>query len=328
MQTLVIDRRDASLESEGGRLVLRLPDTRKPASIPLALLERVVVCSAIDIRSSALLALSRAGVPLVLVDGRGKGDALLQPLRGHGDAQRRLAQYDRVRDEVYALRAARALVRGRLLGALRALRQLTRDGGTGTDTLNTTERLLRDACRSASRAPNLATLRGIEGSAARAWLGAWTQKLPPDTGFAGRNRRPPRDPVNAALSLTFTLVHADAVHQLNAHGLDPAIGVYHRPAWSRDSLACDLTELLRADAELFVLGLFRERTLVPAHFRREQNGACLLAKEGRPLYYAALSRQRPAWTRRLAAFAAAWAGSLSPDAPVAANDELFPEGHD
>lgn len=63
--------------------------------------------------------------------------------------------------------------------------------------------------------------------------------------FDGRNRRPPRDPVNALLSFAYALLARDATVALVTAGLDPYIGLYHRPGFARPALALDLMEEFR-----------------------------------------------------------------------------------
>jgi CRISPR-associated protein Cas1 len=104
--------------------------------------------------------------------------------------------------------------------------------------------------------------------------------------FKGRNRRPPRDPVNAVLSLGYTLLHADAVQSCYAAGLDPLLGFLHEPEYGRESLAADLVEPLRSHVDRLVWRLFRDRALRPEHFSRGED-ACLLDKAGRALFYPA-----------------------------------------
>ena len=58
---------------------------------------------------------------------------------------------------------------------------------------------------------SIASLRGLEGAAAANYFEALSEILPERLHFSGRNRQPPRDPVNALLSLTYTLLHAEAV---------------------------------------------------------------------------------------------------------------------
>jgi CRISPR-associated protein Cas1 len=63
--------------------------------------------------------------------------------------------------------------------------------------------------------------------------------------FDGRNRRPPRDPVNALLSLAYSLLAKDLTIVLQAVGFDPFLGFYHRPRYGRPALALDLMEEFR-----------------------------------------------------------------------------------
>ena len=67
-------------------------------------------------------------------------------------------------------------------------------------------------------------IMGLEGAAARAYFQAWTVCVDPGFGFAGRNRRPPLDVVNSALSFGYAILLSEAVSALVATGLDPAIG--------------------------------------------------------------------------------------------------------
>jgi CRISPR-associated protein Cas1 len=91
--------------------------------------------------------------------------------------------------------------------------------------------------------------------------------------------------VNAVLSLTYTLLHAEAVIALYGAGLDPFIGFYHALDFGRESLACDVVEALRPEADRLVLRLFRSETLRFEDFS-QTDGGCLLGKAGRSRYYA------------------------------------------
>ena len=61
----------------------------------------------------------------------------------------------------------------------------------------------------------------------------------------GRNRRPPRDPVNAMLSLGYSLLAKDLTVACYAVGFDPYVGFYHQPRFGRPALALDLMEPFR-----------------------------------------------------------------------------------
>lgn len=122
------------------------------------------------------------------------------------------------------------------------------------------------------------------GSAAAGYFEGLSAVFVPSLNFSRRNRRPPRDPVNACLSLGYTLAHFEAVRAAYAAGLDPFVGFYHGLSFGRESLACDLVEPLRAQIDGWVWMLFRDRRLTDEHFNRDK-GACLLGKAGRNAFY-------------------------------------------
>lgn len=112
-------------------------------------------------------------------------------------------------------------------------------------------------------APSVASLLGIEGSAARLYFGALPSMLRDGLGlpgaafsFEGRNRRPPLDPVNCLLSYLYAILAKDLTVVTNAIGFDPFLGFYHRPRFGRPALALDLAEEFRplvADSTMLML---------------------------------------------------------------------------
>ena len=108
--------------------------------------------------------------------------------------------------------------------------------------------------------------------------------MPDSLGFTGRNRRPPRDPLNALLSLGYTMLHSEAVVELHGAGLDPFIGFYHDLHFGRESLASDLIEPLRPLIDRFSIALFSGGHLRKESFSITAQG-CLLGKAGRVTYY-------------------------------------------
>jgi len=132
--------------------------------------------------------------------------------------------------------------------------------------------------------PAVAELRGLEGAAANVYFSALAAMAPESLNFHNRNRRPPRDPLNAVLSLGYTLLHAEAILAAHAVGLDPYIGFYHVPAFGRESLASDLVEGLRAEVDGWALALFNGQTLRAEDFSTTQEG-CFMGKAGRERFY-------------------------------------------
>lgn len=146
----------------------------------------------------------------------------------------------------------------------------------------------------------LDTLRGLEGGASASYFSAYTKMFTDSLGFSKRNRRPPEDPVNAILSLCYTLVHFDIVREIEVIGLDPVIGFYHQFDYGRESLACDLIEPYRPMVDRFVWEIFRERIFTVRDFAmNDERPGCYLKKESRkrfyPMYEEWVQNTRPLW---------------------------------
>ena len=308
MGVLYVDRKGVELRHERG-CVLVYEQGKRNGSVPLAQLEEVVVQGSALLETGLLRALAGSGVGLLVLDPRRPERTAQLESYAHGRAARRLAQYRRSLDEDWRLRFSRLLVvhkiraqrrlmalalerrpdlRRPLLGAIRGL-----------------EARLEEAVQAASRE----ALRGLEGAAARDYFQGYCRLFPESLGFNGRNRRPPRDPVNACLSLAYTLVHAEAVEAVRLAGLDPMLGFFHDLAHARESLACDLVEPLRPQVDRWAWRMFRKRRLTADHFHRH-NGACLLGKRGRGIFYAAFEGWRATRCRRLRRYARWIARSL------------------
>lgn len=283
MTTLYLDRRDVQLELQPGRLRIRPPD-EAPRDVPLALLERVVIHSRAVLDSAVLGALAEAGVAVLVLSPRRHQRMAIVLGRSHNDLAIRLAQTERLRDGDWCLQWSRRLVRAKLRAQIRFNRQALAGRPDARRTLHHTHATLEGICARLDDARDIASLRGMEGAAAVAHFQALGAVLPPALGFHGRNRRPPRDPANAVLSLAYTLLHFEAVRAAHAAGLDPYIGFYHRPSFARASLASDLIEPLRPWLDYHLWRLFAERILRPEHFAIDRD-ACLLSKAGRAHFY-------------------------------------------
>lgn len=304
MATLLLDRAQLEVRCDGDALALYEAGERR-GSVPIKLLDRCIIQGAgTRLDSGVLLKLAEAGVTTVLFSPRlGRRVALLLG-PAHNDAAVRLAQALRVVDADYCQQWSRNIVLAKLIRQRKALKRWLAARPDARKPLTDALGSLDAALVSATNTPlDLAALRGVEGAAARAHFAGLAAVLPPALRFSGRNRRPPRDPANVALSLAYTLLHVEAVQACHIAGLDPLLGFYHRPSFGRESLASDLIEPLRGAADLWVWQQFRERTLREDHFT-DDRGACLLGKAGRAAFYACWARDvKPLrrWLRRACA---------------------------
>jgi len=284
MATLILDRSDLEIRMDGDALALYEPAGRR-GTVPLKLLDRVVMQGGVKLDAGVLTKLAEAGVAILLLSKRHSRRVAIVLGLAHNDAGIRLAQSRRVFDADWCAVWARRQVRSKTQAQIRLLQDAMEERPDARKLLGDAFASLRGARETLARTePDTASLRGIEGAAARAYFQGLAALFPPSLDFTGRNRRPPRDPVNACLSLGYTLLHFDAVRACHMAGLDPLLGFYHRPSFGRESLASDLIEPLRPHLDRQIWQLFRDRSLRGDHFSRDGN-ACVLGKAGRAVFY-------------------------------------------
>jgi CRISPR-associated protein Cas1 len=109
--------------------------------------------------------------------------------------------------------------------------------------------------------------------------------------FEDRNRRPPRDPINAILSFLYAMLAKEFTVTLSAVGFDPMLGFFHKPRYGRPALALDITEEFRPlIAESVALSLVNTGELNEGHFI-QRAGACALTESGRKILLGAYERR-------------------------------------
>jgi len=286
MGSLYLDRKNLSLKLDGHAIAL-YEDKAKKGSIPFHLLDRVVLRGNVQLESRLLGALSERNIGLIVLSGRNTEATAMLAARSSNDAARRLGQYQTSMDMALRLPMARWLVLVKVRQQLALLKlalaerlDLRHPLTQAVESLSAILMQLREE----NRAISLSSLRGYEGAAAAGYFAAYTELFAPALNFTGRRKRPPPDPVNACLSLGYTLIHYDAVRACQLVGLDPMLGFYHDVNFGRESLACDLMEPLRPLMDQWIWNLFRDRQLRVEHFSDDQ-GRCQMNKAGRQCFY-------------------------------------------
>ncbi len=202
---------------------------------------------------------------------------------GGGNVLLRKDQYQLSDHLESRIRISREMVAAKILNARTNLQRAVRDRAELKPAL---ERIIGELayCAQSARSENdEEKLRGIEGHAAETYYRAWGHLLSnPDFQFSGRNKRPPKDEVNALLSFAYTLLAHDCRSALEACGLDAAVGVFHRLRPGRASLALDLMEEFRAPlADRLALTLINRKQLCPKDFKKDAGGACMMSDDAR-----------------------------------------------
>jgi CRISP-associated protein Cas1 len=228
------------LSKRGGRVVL-LENGKETASRRLLDVSHIAVLGNVTLGSGLLRACFDSGVPILWYTAGGwfSGFAMGMPAKNVAV---------RMRQHRAAALGSPELAAVFVAGKIRNARTLLRRHG-GADVSRTLSQLA-ELAKAAVVERSLESLLGIEGTAARLYFGRFGALLKGPDGampfaFDDRNRRPPRDPVNALLSFIYALLVKDVTAAALAAGLDPYVGVYHRPGFGRPALALDLAEEFR-----------------------------------------------------------------------------------
>ncbi|MFJ8405768.1 type I-C CRISPR-associated endonuclease Cas1c [Streptomyces microflavus] len=285
LNTLYVQTQGTDLRLEQDTLRIHLPDTPGRRILPLRRLDGIVVYGHINLSTELITRCAQDRRPITWMSWGGRYLARLDGAV-HGNVLLRHAQHQVHDDSNTRLSIARNLVVGKIRNSRWILLRAARDAPAPRNALiRKAAEDLAAAVGALEAAKSVDIVMGIEGQAARTYFAALhhllspTVELPP---FTHRNRRPPTDPVNAALSFTYGLLRGLVHGALEQVGLDPYIGFLNGIRPGKPALALDMMEEFRPVlADRFVLTQFNRRQLRANHFDHLTGGAVSLTDNGR-----------------------------------------------
>jgi CRISPR-associated protein Cas1 len=306
-QPLYASTPGARLTKRGGRVVL-IEDRKEVATRRLLDISHIAVFGNVDVSSALVRECFDAGVAVLWFTHGGWFSGYAQGMPAKNVAVR-------MRQHRAAAIGAATLARTFVTGKIRNQRTLLRRHG-GADAAPALAQLAALA-RQAQTTGDLASLLGVEGTAARIYFSRLpsllrhSKQLQPAMTFEGRNRRPPTDPVNALLSFCYAMLVKDCVVALLAVGLDPYVGMYHQPRFGRPALALDLAEEFRPlIGDSVVLTVVNNGEIATTDFVTRARGVALTNAGRRKVIAAYERRMRSELTHPLFRYRASYRRSL------------------
>ena len=299
LNTLYVTTQGAWLKKDGANIVVE-SDGLETGRAPLHMLGSVVCFGRIGVSTPLLGECAKLGIAVTFLSEYGRFQARLVGPQS-GNVLLRRAQHHSTKNTAAAFPVARAIVAAKISNQRNVLGRAIRDhhkklGNDNLARLKSARRMLEIAARKSLTCENIDRLRGIEGESAAIYFNCFNlllRRKEPEFRFAGRNRRPPRDAVNAVLSFLYMIVMHDCQSGLETVGLDCQMGFLHRDRPGRASLALDLLEEFRSPvAERVCLTLFNRKQLNPADFTYQPNGAVLLKDDARKTVLIALQERK------------------------------------
>ena len=304
MATLYLTERRSLVKKDGETLVVQIPENKeqdtpkRKVRVPLIKITQVVVYGDVTLTSPALTALLKQRVDICFCSYYGRFQGRLAPPLGKNSLIR-LVQHRAHDDPARTLTLARACVQGKLTNMramlLRANRkraapELAQAAQALKGVLNQVKALQPgqagpppDPSRPQAGTV-LGALLGLEGAGSAFYFGVFGRLLKGEWSFTRRQRRPPRDPVNALLSFGYVLLMNQVASAVSIVGLDPYVGFLHSSGFGKPALALDVMETFRPlVVDSTVLTLLNNGMLSQRDFQ-EELGAWRLTDKGRRIF--------------------------------------------
>ncbi|PIX24351.1 MAG: CRISPR-associated endonuclease Cas1 [Deltaproteobacteria bacterium CG_4_8_14_3_um_filter_45_9] len=268
MSIVYLMEQNATVSKEGGRLLIK-KEGAVSHSIHLFKLEQIVLFGNIFLTPAAIRYLLKEGIDTAFMTRQGRYLGRLQSALGKNIVLRR-EQFRKMEDDGFCLKTAKAVIKGKLSNLRTVLMRLNRQ----RENLELDNEILslRNLIPKVDEAGSLDTLRGYEGKGSAVYFEGFSKGfLAEDFKFPGRVRRPPTDPINALLSLGYTLLMNQVIAAVGLIGFDPYFGSLHSVDYGRPSLALDLMEEWRPIiVDTLVLSVFNLKALTPSDFEERK----------------------------------------------------------
>lgn len=293
LNTLYITTPESYLSKDGQNVVVSVKQ-QEVFRIPIINIEGIVTFGYMGASPGLMKLCTDNNVSLTFLSPNGRFVSRVQG-QTRGNVLLRKAQYQLADDEQWTLHVAQVMIGGKIQNYRNILRRYVRDYGAN-EQVETAAQAQETFKREILRTTDKASLIGVEGMAANRYfevLPCLMTQQREAFPFTGRNRRPPKDAMNAMLSLAYTLITNDVAAALEAVGLDPYVGFLHTLRPGRASLALDMTEELRAYmGDRFVLSLINRRQITPHDFLFQGDKGVQLTDTGRKTFLTAWQQRK------------------------------------
>lgn len=286
LNTLYVTTEDAWLRLEGETLVVMI-DKEKRLQVPMHHLSGIVCVGRVNISSALMARCMEDGRSIVWLNAHGHFQARVEGAVS-GNIILRQAQFRTADNLDKSLELAKAFIAGKLRNSRQVILRSARDSKSNDEAneLKKAADALAVNLRNLEHSQSLDQVRGLEGDSARVYFGQVNKMLSASVRhhfqMNQRNRRPPRDPLNALFSFLYALLLTDCRSALEAVGLDSQLGFLHVVRPGRHALALDILEEFRAVfGDRLAFTLINRGQLTKKDFDFNPGGSVLLNDDGR-----------------------------------------------
>ena len=284
MANLYLTEQRSVLRKTGDRLIVQ-KDDEILLDVQCHKIEAVLLFGNVQFTTQAVHELFEHGIEMAILTRTGRlVGQITSPATKN--ITLRIQQFRKYEDDEFRLRLAKEIVAGKISNSLHITRMFSYNH-QDID-LKAESAALGAKLAGVKAAAGIDQLLGIEGDAAKTYYNGFGKMLLGEFGFTGRKKRPPTDPVNSILSLSYTMIFNEIASLLDGLGFDPYLGYFHSVTYGRASLAADLMEEFRAPvADRLTLRLVNNRIFSQDDFRTNpRGGAVYFKREALKRYFA------------------------------------------
>lgn len=296
LNTLFVMTQEAYVRLEGDTLRVEA-EGKTISQVPLHHIGSVVLFGRAMISPAAMHRCAEDGRSVTFLDSHGRFKArLVGPVCGN--ILLRQSQYAAYDNENRKVDISRCIVAGKLQNSRVLLMRAARESKSDdiSHTLNASSNSIAELIRLLPSMDTVEKIRGCEGQGAACYFNVFDNMIVSqrtDFSFGGRNRRPPRDRVNALLSFAYALLANDCTSALEGVGLDPQLGYLHAIRSGKPALALDLMEEFRpVIAERLVLSLINLKQIKAEHFSERPGHSVMMNDEGKKIFLVAYQKRK------------------------------------
>ena len=276
MAVLYVKEQGASIQKLGERIVVK-KNLNTLFDVPIFQLENITIIGNVQITTQALHMLMNNGIDVsyFTYSGQFLGTTAAESSK---NIFLRFEQYGFYLDFDKRLMMAKAIIENKINNQIAVLENFNwendYDFKSDIKKMCSLQKLLER-----KETPN--EILGVEGMVSNIYFGAFGNMLKCDFKFDGRNRRPPRDPVNVIISLAYTFLTKEVCSALDSESFETYLGFLHGIRYGRKSLALDMMEEFRQPCiDRFVIILFNKKMIGPLDFEFPEDGSVILTEDG------------------------------------------------
>ncbi|MCK4257660.1 MAG: CRISPR-associated endonuclease Cas1 [Halanaerobiales bacterium] len=240
-EVLYITTNDVEISKKYNRLIIK-EEEKVIKEVPIIKIRKVVLLGRVNLSHPVIALLLKNNIEVVYLNYYGKYEGTLIPSTNKNGILRK-KQILLSEDEEFCKNLSCQFIKGKIYN-MRVLLQKRNQAKKDEETAKAIKNL-KNILKKLEDSESIDSLRGLEGYATKLYFQSIDSLLSGEIHFKKRNRRPPKDPVNALLSLGYTLLTRDIEGYCRVVGLDPYIGFLHKDRYGKPSLALDLMEEFR-----------------------------------------------------------------------------------